>query len=191
MHDLIVGCRRAKENKHIFGDQKQGTSGLAGGGTNYGLSDGLCGGYSDRLQAAVYNTTRINAAYVSAALAYFVFVNSLAARWRLRVMARFLFAKQLSNWFIHAFSHIGVLHSGHPNRPTAAGTGGLTGQSTKMQPSALDFCAIAVDCEPSLASHTRLLGPGNSDHSRPNSSHARRTVRASRIWCGPFRGLYS
>jgi hypothetical protein len=43
MHDLIVGCRRAKENKHIFGDQKQGTSGLAGGGTNYGLSDGLCG----------------------------------------------------------------------------------------------------------------------------------------------------
>lgn len=95
MHDLIVGCRRAKENKHIFGDQKQGTSGSAGGGTNYGLSDGLCGGYSDRLQAAVYSTTRINAAYVSAALAYFVFVNSLAARWRLRVMARLLFAKQL------------------------------------------------------------------------------------------------
>jgi hypothetical protein len=188
MHDLIVGCRRAKENKHIFGDQKQGTSGLAGGGTNYGLSDGLCGGYSDRLQAAVYSTTRINAAYVSAALAYFVFVNSLAARWRLRVMARFLFAKQLVYPCFLAYQS---LHSGHPNRPTAAGTGGLTGQSTKMQPSALDFCAIAVDCEPSLASHIRLLGPGNSDHSRPKSSHARRTVRASRIWCGPFRGLYS
>ncbi|HWN52091.1 MAG TPA: autotransporter outer membrane beta-barrel domain-containing protein, partial [Xanthobacteraceae bacterium] len=43
---------------------------LAGGGTNYGLSDGLGGGRSDMFQAAVYSTTRINAAYVSAALAY-------------------------------------------------------------------------------------------------------------------------
>jgi outer membrane autotransporter protein len=43
---------------------------LAGGGTNYGLSDGLGGGHSDMFQAAVYSTTRINAAYVSAALAY-------------------------------------------------------------------------------------------------------------------------
>jgi uncharacterized protein with beta-barrel porin domain len=43
---------------------------LAGGGTNYGLSDGLGGGRSDMAQAAVYGTTRIDAAYVSAALAY-------------------------------------------------------------------------------------------------------------------------
>jgi len=43
---------------------------LAGGGTNYGLSDGLGGGHSDMFQAAVYSTTRINAAYVSAAVAY-------------------------------------------------------------------------------------------------------------------------
>ena len=43
---------------------------LAGGATNYGLSDGLGSGHSDMFQAAVYGTTRINAAYVSAVLAY-------------------------------------------------------------------------------------------------------------------------
>lgn len=43
---------------------------LAGGGTNYGLSDGLGGGRSDMFQAAIYGTTRIDAAYVSAVLAY-------------------------------------------------------------------------------------------------------------------------
>lgn len=43
---------------------------LAGGGTNYGLSDGLGSGHSDMFQAAVYSTTRVNAAYVSATLAY-------------------------------------------------------------------------------------------------------------------------
>lgn len=43
---------------------------LAGGGTNYGLSDGLGGGRSDMFQSAVYGLTRVGAAYVSAALAY-------------------------------------------------------------------------------------------------------------------------
>jgi outer membrane autotransporter protein len=43
---------------------------LAGGGTNYGLSDGFGGGRSDMFQAAVYSSTRVNAAYVSAAVAY-------------------------------------------------------------------------------------------------------------------------
>jgi uncharacterized protein with beta-barrel porin domain len=43
---------------------------LGGGGTNYSLSNGLGGGHSDMFQAAVYTITRINAAYVSAALAY-------------------------------------------------------------------------------------------------------------------------
>jgi len=43
---------------------------LAGGGTNYALSDGLGSGHSDMFQAAVYSITRVNAAYVSAALAY-------------------------------------------------------------------------------------------------------------------------
>lgn len=43
---------------------------LAGGGTNYGVSDGLGSGHSDMFQAAVYSTTRVNAAYVSTALAY-------------------------------------------------------------------------------------------------------------------------
>jgi outer membrane autotransporter protein len=43
---------------------------LAGGSTNYGLSDGLGGGHSDMFQSAVYSLTRVNAAYVSAALAY-------------------------------------------------------------------------------------------------------------------------
>ena len=43
---------------------------LAGGGTNYGLSDGLGGGRSHMFQAAVYSATRVNAAYVSTAVAY-------------------------------------------------------------------------------------------------------------------------
>jgi uncharacterized protein with beta-barrel porin domain len=43
---------------------------LAGGTTSYGLSDGLGGGRSDMFQAAFYGTTRVNAAYVSAAIAY-------------------------------------------------------------------------------------------------------------------------
>ena len=43
---------------------------LAGGGTNYGLSEGLGGGRSDMFQAAVYGATQVNAAYVSAAVAY-------------------------------------------------------------------------------------------------------------------------
>jgi outer membrane autotransporter protein len=43
---------------------------LGGGGTNYGLSDGLGGGRSDMLQAAVYSVTRVDAAYISAAIAY-------------------------------------------------------------------------------------------------------------------------
>jgi outer membrane autotransporter protein len=43
---------------------------LAGGGTNFGLSGGFGSGHSDMFQAAVYSLTRVNAAYVSAALAY-------------------------------------------------------------------------------------------------------------------------
>jgi outer membrane autotransporter protein len=43
---------------------------LAGGGTNFGLSDGLGGGSSDLFQAAVYSRTYFHAAYVMAALAY-------------------------------------------------------------------------------------------------------------------------
>lgn len=43
---------------------------LAGGGTRFSLSDGLGGGHSDMFQAAVYGATRINAAYLSGALAY-------------------------------------------------------------------------------------------------------------------------
>jgi outer membrane autotransporter protein len=43
---------------------------LGGGGTNFGLSDGLGGGHSDMFQGAVYSLTRVDAAYVSAALAY-------------------------------------------------------------------------------------------------------------------------
>jgi uncharacterized protein with beta-barrel porin domain len=43
---------------------------LAGGGTNYSLANGLGGGHSDMFQSAVYSFTRINAAYVSATLAY-------------------------------------------------------------------------------------------------------------------------
>jgi uncharacterized protein with beta-barrel porin domain len=43
---------------------------LGGGGTNYGLSNGLGGGHSDMFQAALYSLTQVNAAYVSAAIAY-------------------------------------------------------------------------------------------------------------------------
>ncbi|MET0876010.1 MAG: ice-binding family protein [Tardiphaga sp.] len=43
---------------------------LGGGATSYGLAAGLGGGRSDMFQAAVYASTRFDAAYVSAALAY-------------------------------------------------------------------------------------------------------------------------
>jgi uncharacterized protein with beta-barrel porin domain len=43
---------------------------LGGGSTNFGLPDGLGSGHSDMFQSAVYSITRVNAAYVSAALAY-------------------------------------------------------------------------------------------------------------------------
>jgi uncharacterized protein with beta-barrel porin domain len=43
---------------------------LAGGGTNWGLSDGLGGGNSDALQAGVYALTRSGPAYLSGGLAY-------------------------------------------------------------------------------------------------------------------------
>jgi uncharacterized protein with beta-barrel porin domain len=43
---------------------------LAGGGTQYGLSQGLGSGRSDLFQAALYSLTRVDAAYVSAAIAY-------------------------------------------------------------------------------------------------------------------------
>ncbi len=43
---------------------------LAGGGTNYGLSDGLGGGHSDVFQIGVYGSKQFGAAYLSAALSY-------------------------------------------------------------------------------------------------------------------------
>lgn len=43
---------------------------LSGGATRYGLSEGLGSGRSDMFQAALYSTTRVDAAYVSAAIAY-------------------------------------------------------------------------------------------------------------------------
>jgi uncharacterized protein with beta-barrel porin domain len=43
---------------------------LAGGGTSFALSDSLSGGHSDMFQAAAYSSTHIDAAYISAALAY-------------------------------------------------------------------------------------------------------------------------
>jgi autotransporter-associated beta strand protein len=43
---------------------------LAGGGTNWGLAQGLGGGRSDAFQAAVYGSTRSGPAYVAAALAF-------------------------------------------------------------------------------------------------------------------------
>jgi uncharacterized protein with beta-barrel porin domain len=43
---------------------------LAGGGTNWGLAQGLGGGRSDAFQAGVYAATRAGPAYVAAALAF-------------------------------------------------------------------------------------------------------------------------
>src|SRR3954463_10052919 len=43
---------------------------LAGGGTGWGLANGLGSGRSDAFQAGVYGTTRAGNAYLSAALAY-------------------------------------------------------------------------------------------------------------------------
>jgi uncharacterized protein with beta-barrel porin domain len=43
---------------------------LGGGGTNWGVAQGLGGGHSDMFQAGIYGTSRIGPAYVSGALAY-------------------------------------------------------------------------------------------------------------------------
>jgi outer membrane autotransporter protein len=43
---------------------------LAGGGTNWGLAQGLGSGKSDAFQAGVYGTTRFGPAYVAASLAH-------------------------------------------------------------------------------------------------------------------------
>jgi uncharacterized protein with beta-barrel porin domain len=43
---------------------------LGGGGTNWGVAQGMGGGRSDMFQAGLYGTSRIGAAYVSGALAY-------------------------------------------------------------------------------------------------------------------------
>ena len=43
---------------------------LAGGRSNFGLSSGLGSGRGDMFQAAFYSSTRIDAAYISAAIAY-------------------------------------------------------------------------------------------------------------------------
>jgi uncharacterized protein with beta-barrel porin domain len=43
---------------------------LSGGATRYGLSEGLGSGRSDMFQAALYSSTLVGAAYVSAAIAY-------------------------------------------------------------------------------------------------------------------------
>ena len=43
---------------------------LGGGSINFGLSGDLGGGNGQMFQAAVYSLTRVNAAYLSAALSY-------------------------------------------------------------------------------------------------------------------------
>jgi uncharacterized protein with beta-barrel porin domain len=43
---------------------------LGGGGTNFSVADGFGGGHSEMFQSAVYSITRVDAAYVSTALAY-------------------------------------------------------------------------------------------------------------------------
>lgn len=43
---------------------------VAGGGTNFNIAGGYGSGHSDVFQAAVYSSTRINAVYLSTALAY-------------------------------------------------------------------------------------------------------------------------
>jgi outer membrane autotransporter protein len=43
---------------------------VAGGGTNFNVAGGYGGGHSEMFQAALYSTTRINAVYLSTALAY-------------------------------------------------------------------------------------------------------------------------
>lgn len=43
---------------------------LGGGSTNFSLPGGIGGGHSDMFQSGVYSMTRVDAAYVSAALAY-------------------------------------------------------------------------------------------------------------------------
>ena len=54
---------------HFTSDAVAGFA-LAGGGTNWGLAQGLGGGRSDAFQAGVYGTTHMGPAYIAAALAF-------------------------------------------------------------------------------------------------------------------------
>ena len=53
----------------VTGNTKVGLA-LAGGGTSFGVSDGLGGGNSQMFQTAIYSRTNFHAAYVAGALAY-------------------------------------------------------------------------------------------------------------------------
>jgi uncharacterized protein with beta-barrel porin domain len=70
-HDLSAraGGFAGALDYHVSRDTVLGVA-LAGGETNWGLSDGLGGGRSDATQAGVYGATRDGPAYLAGALAY-------------------------------------------------------------------------------------------------------------------------
>jgi autotransporter-associated beta strand protein/T5SS/PEP-CTERM-associated repeat protein len=70
-HDLTARTAggAAGLDYHLSRDSVVGVA-LAGGGTNWGLAQGLGGGKSDAFQAGLYGTTRWGPAYVAAALAF-------------------------------------------------------------------------------------------------------------------------
>jgi uncharacterized protein with beta-barrel porin domain len=70
-HDLSAraGGFAAGMDYHLARDTVVGF-GLAGGGTGWGLAQGLGGGRSDAFQAGIYGTTRAGPAYLAASLAF-------------------------------------------------------------------------------------------------------------------------
>jgi autotransporter-associated beta strand protein/YVTN family beta-propeller protein len=76
--DLVVGSHDVTASDfgfaggldyHVSPDAVAGFA-LAGGGTNWGLAQGLGAGRSDAFQAGVYGSTRLGPAYIAAALAF-------------------------------------------------------------------------------------------------------------------------
>jgi outer membrane autotransporter protein len=92
---------------------------LAGGGTNWGLAQGLGGGRSDAFQAGLYAATRSGPAYVSAALAF-------ANHWM--TTDRFAFAGDHLNASFSGQSYAGRLEAGYriADRTAALPTLGVT-----------------------------------------------------------------
>ena len=91
----------------------------------------------------------------------------------------------------HNVDHLHI-HARSPNPTLRAGpvqNVPLLPLSSKNHVSLLDHSVSdGEQSDDTSLPQTRPSGPGSRDQSRPSSSQARRTTRASRIWCEPPRG---